>query len=55
MKFSFNDNFNDNNIRRNSWMTELGIEEPERNLADNDSCMEEERSVDDTGSNLEEK
>ena len=39
-------------IRKNSWMIELEIEELERNLAENDSCKEEERSADDTGSNL---
>ena len=38
-------------IHKNSWMTELEIEELERNLADNDSCKEE-RSADDTGNNL---
>ena len=31
-----------NTIRRNSWMTELEIEELERNLAENDSHKEEE-------------
>ena len=39
-----------NTIRRNSWMTELEIEELERNLADNDSYKEKERRDDDTGS-----
>ena len=38
-----------NIIRRNSWMTELKIEERERNLVENDSCKEEDRSADDTG------
>ena len=33
-------------------MTELEIEELERNLAENNSYKEEERSADDTGSNL---
>ena len=41
-----------NTIRRNSWLTELEIEEPERNLVENDSCKEEERSADDTGNSL---
>ena len=41
-----------NTICRNSWMTELEIEELERNLAENNSYKEEERSADDTGSNL---
>ena len=36
-------------------MTELEIEELERNLAENDSCMEEERSADDTCCNLREE
>ena len=31
-----------NTIHRNSWMTELEIEELERNLAENDSHKEEE-------------
>ena len=44
-----------NTICRNSWMTELQIEELERDLAENDSCKEEERSADDTGSNLGEE
>ena len=40
-----------NNIRENSWMNELEIEELERNLAESDSYKEKERSDDDTGSN----
>ena len=36
-------------------MTELEIEELERNLAENESYKEEERSADDTGNNLEEE
>ena len=44
-----------NTIRRNSWMTELEIEEPERNLAENDRYKEEERSAFDTGNNLGEE
>ena len=36
-------------------MTELEIEELERNFAENDSYKEEERSTDDTASNLGEK
>ena len=44
-----------NTIRRNSWMTELEIEELERNLAESDSYKEKERSDDDTGSNLGEE
>ena len=31
-----------NTIYRNSWMTDLEIEQMERNLAENDSCKEEE-------------
>ena len=38
-----------NTIRRTSWMTELEIEELERNLAENDSYKEKERSDNDTG------
>ena len=41
-----------NTIRTNSWMTELEIEELERNLAENDSYKEEERSADYTGNNF---
>ena len=37
-----------NTICRNSWMTELEIEELKRNLAGNGSYKEEERSADDT-------
>ena len=44
-----------NITRRNSWMTVLEIEELERNLAENDSYKEEERSADDTCSNLGEE
>ena len=44
-----------NAIHRNSWMTELEIEELERNLAENDSYKEKERSTDDTASNLGEE
>ena len=40
-----------NTICRNSSMTELEIEELERNLAENNSYKEEDRSVDDTGNN----
>ena len=43
-----------NTIRRNSWMTELEIEELERKFAENDSYQEEERGTDDTGNNVEE-
>ena len=43
-----------NAICRNSWMTELEIEELERNLAENDSYKEEEKT-DDAGSNLGEE
>ena len=42
-------------ICRNSWMTELKIEELEMNLAENDSDKDEERSADDTSSNFREK
>ena len=45
----------ENATRRSSWMTELEIEELERNFAENDSYKEEERSADDTASNLGEK
>ena len=44
-----------NTICRNSWMTELEIQELKRNLSENDSYKEEERSADDTGSNLREE
>ena len=45
-----------NTIRRNIWMmTELEIEELERNLAENDSYKEQERSADDTFNNLGEE
>ena len=44
-----------NTIRRNSWTTELEIEELERNLTENYICKEEERSADDTCSNLGEE
>ena len=43
-----------NNIRRNTWMTELEMKELRRNLVENGSCKEEERKADDTGNNLEE-
>ena len=44
-----------NTICRNSWMTELEIQELKRNSSENDSYKEEERSADDTGSNLREE
>ena len=44
-----------NTIRRNSWTTELEIEELERNLTENYIYREEERSADDTCSNLGEE
>ena len=44
-----------NTIRRNSRIKELEIEELERNLAENGSYKEEERSAADTGSNLGEE
>ena len=44
-----------NTIRRNSWMSELETEELERNLAENDSYKEKERTDDDRGSNLGEE
>ena len=44
-----------NNIRRNTWMTELEMKELRRNLVENGSCKEEERKADDTGNNLEEE
>ena len=44
-----------NTILRNSWMTKLKIEELEKNLAENDSYKEEERSANDTGSKLGEE
>ena len=44
-----------NTIRRNSWMTELEIEELERNLAEDDSYKEEEKSADHAGNNLGEE
>ena len=44
-----------NTIRRNSWMIELEIGELERNLAENDSYIEEEISASDTSNNLAEE
>ena len=44
-----------NTIRRNSWMTELEIEELETNLAENDSYKEEERKAGNIVSNLGEE
>ena len=44
-----------NTIHRNSLLTELEIEELERNLAENDIYKEEERSADNTGNNLGEE
>ena len=44
-----------NTICRISWMTELEIEELERNLAETDSCKEEEKNTDDTDNNLGEE
>ena len=44
-----------NNIRRNTWMTELEMKELRRILVENGSCKEEERKADDTGNNLEEE
>ena len=44
-----------NAIHRNSWMTGLEIEELERNLAENDSYKEKERSTNDTASYLREE
>ena len=44
-----------NTIHRNSWMTELEIEELGRNLAENDTCKEEERSANNKGNNLGEE
>ena len=41
-----------NTFHRSSWTTELEIEELERNLAENNSYKEEEKSADDTDSNL---
>ena len=34
------------------WMSELELEELERNLVENDSCKEQERRADDIGNNL---
>ena len=42
-------------IRRNSWTTELEIEELERNLAENESYKEEERKADNSANNLGEE
>ena len=44
-----------NAILRNRWMTELEIEELERNLIVTERAENDERSADDTGSNLEKK
>ena len=41
-----------NTTSRNSWIAELEIEELERNLAENYSYKDEERSADDTCNNL---
>ena len=41
-----------NTTHRNRWMTESEMEGLARNLAENDSYKEEERSADDTGNNL---
>ena len=41
-----------NTFHRSSWTTELEIEELERNLAENNSYKEEEKSADHTDSNL---
>ena len=40
---------------RNSWMAELDLEGPERNLSENNTYKKEERSADDRDSNLEEE
>ena len=42
-------------IRRNSWTTELEIEELERNLAESESCKEEDRKADDSANDLGEE
>ena len=44
-----------NTIHKNSLMSELEIEQLERNLAENDSYKEEERSTGDAGDNLGEE
>ena len=44
-----------NTTHRNRWMTESEMEGLARNLAENDSYKEEERSADDAGNNLREK
>ena len=44
-----------NTIHKDSCTTEFEIEEMERNLAENDSYMEKERSADDAGDNLREE
>ena len=44
-----------NTIHRDSCTTEFEIEEMKRNLAENDSYMEIERSADDAGDNLREE
>ena len=45
----------ENTIRRNGQITELEIEELERNLAENNIYKEEERTADDTDNNLGEE
>ena len=42
----------ENTVRRNSWMTELEIEELERNLAEDESYKEEERKANHSANNL---
>ena len=44
-----------NTTSRNSWIAELELEELERNLAENYSYHDEERSADDTCNNLGEE
>ena len=45
----------ENTVRRNSWMTELEIEELERNLAEDESYKEEERKANHSANNLGEE
>ena len=44
-----------NAMCRNTWMVELDLEEPERNLSENNTYKKEERSADNTDSNLGEE
>ena len=44
-----------NAMCRSRWMAELDLEEPERNLSENNTYQKEEKSADNTDSNLGEE